>query len=100
MDEDEDDGGESRAELSKILERSALKQEYGEYIKENEDLICDKKNEVVKILQAFVKAGTNLDRDVLPKMKYRALYIPEFKAEAFQPAAKQMGANVEASSPE
>ena len=99
-DDDEDEDLDERAKLQKIIERSALREEYGEYIKENDDLINDKKNEVLRILQAFVKAGTNLDRDVLPKLKHRALYIPEFKAAPFQPAGKQMGANVQASSSE
>ena len=28
-------------------------------------------------MNAFLKAGTDLDRDIYPKMKYRKLYMPE-----------------------
>ena len=52
--------------------------EYKEYIKENEDLILDKKNEVIKIVSAFIKAGTNINKEVYPKMIYKSYYMPGF----------------------
>jgi hypothetical protein len=54
------------------------KDEFVEYIKENEDLVLDKKNQVIKICNAFMKAGINLELDVYPKLKYKSLYLPEF----------------------
>ena len=53
--------------------------EYKDYIKENEDLILNKKNEIIKIISAFIKAGSNIERDVFPKMKYRSYYMPGFE---------------------
>lgn len=55
-----------------------MEKEYAEYIKENAELVCDKKNTVIRILNAFIKAGSNLDRDVFPKLKYKSEYIPGF----------------------
>ena len=55
-----------------------MEKEYAEYIKENAELICNKKNQVIRILNAFIKAGSNLDRDVFPKLKYKSEYIPGF----------------------
>ena len=49
-----------------------------EYVKENEDLILDKKNQLLKILNAFMKAGTDLSKEVYPRMKFKGLYLPEF----------------------
>ena len=53
--------------------------EYKDYIKENEDLILDKKNEVIKIVSAFIKAGTNIQKEVYPKMIYKSYYMPGFQ---------------------
>ena len=58
-----------------------MQKEYGEYISENADIILNKKNQVIKILNAFIKAGSNLDRDVFPKLKYKHEYIPGFCSE-------------------
>lgn len=55
--------------------------EYAEYIKENEGLINNFKDQIIRIMNAFLKAGTNVDRDVYPKMKYKGLYMPEFQNE-------------------
>ena len=55
-----------------------------DYIKENEDLILDKKNQLLKILNAFMKAGTDLSKEVYPRMKYKGLYLPEFQNESHQ----------------
>jgi hypothetical protein len=33
----------------------------------------------MRILSAFLKAGTNLGRDIYPKLKNKALYLPEFQ---------------------
>jgi hypothetical protein len=46
------------------------------YIKENEDIILNKKNEIIKIMNAFMKAGTDLDKEIIPKMKYKNYYMP------------------------
>ena len=59
-----------------------MDREYSEYVKENEEVIDTKKNMVIKILNAFLKAGSNLDRDVFPKLKYKHEYIPGFCSEA------------------
>ena len=52
--------------------------EMDEYVKENEDLILDKKNQLLKIINAFMKAGTDLSKEVYPRMKFKGLYLPEF----------------------
>ena len=51
-------------------EDQAEANEYLEFVKENEEVITDKKGEVLKILTAFMKAGTDIERDIYPKMKY------------------------------
>ena len=53
--------------------------ELKQYIKENQDLILDKKNQLLKILNAFMKAGTDLSKEVYPRMKFKGLYLPEFE---------------------
>ena len=55
-----------------------MEKEYQEYIKENADLVCTKKDTVIRILNAFMKAGTNLDKEVFPRMQHRSSYIPGF----------------------
>ena len=32
-------------------------------------------------MQAFIKAGTNLERDIYPKMKYKGMYMPQFESD-------------------
>ena len=59
----------------------ADREEYIEYIKENEGVINNFKDQIIRIMNAFLKAGTNVDRDVYPKMKYKGLYMPEFQNE-------------------
>ena len=48
-----------------------------ENIRENEELILKTKDEVYKILTAFLKAGINLDKEVFPTMPWRELYLSD-----------------------
>ena len=64
--------------LNKEDNDDATISEYKEYIKENEDLILDKKNEIIKIITAFIKAGTNVQKEVYSKMIYKSYYMPGF----------------------
>ena len=51
--------------------------EMHEYIKENEGIILRSKDEVLRILSAFLKAGIHIDKEgILTKMKHRHLYMP------------------------
>ena len=56
-----------------------MEKEYKEYIKENADLIQTKKDTVIRILNAFIKAGTNMEKFVFPRMQHRSSYIPDFE---------------------
>ena len=38
-----------------------------------------RKDDVIKIINAFMKAGTNLDTDVFPKMLHKNLYMEKEK---------------------
>lgn len=51
--------------------------DYKYYIKENNEIIIRSKDEIWRILTAFIKAAMNLDKDVYPKLKYRNLYMGE-----------------------
>lgn len=51
--------------------------DYKSYIKENNDIIIRTKDEIWRILSAFLKAGMNLDKDVYPKLKHKDLYLDE-----------------------
>ena len=35
----------------------------------------NQKQTIIKIITSFLKAGTNVERDIYPKMKYRSLYM-------------------------
>ena len=51
--------------------------EMGDYIAENEALIIKTKDEILKILNAFMKAGIDIDKEgVLMKMVHRDMYMP------------------------
>ena len=39
------------------------------------------KDQIIKIMNAIIKAGTDIERDIYPKMKYRALYMNDEKFE-------------------
>ena len=56
-------------------ERKENIREYSTYVCENEDVIMNKKNDVFKIIAAFIKAGTNLETEIYPKMPNRKLYL-------------------------
>ena len=48
------------------------------YIEENNSIILRTKDEILRILNAFLAAGIDLDKEnVLSKMTHRALYMPE-----------------------
>ncbi len=48
------------------------------YIEENNSIILRTKDEILRILNAFLAAGIDLDKEnVLAKMTHRALYMPE-----------------------
>ena len=47
-------------------------------MKENDAVLVDLKDQILRILNAFLKAGLNLERDVYPRMKYKGMYMPEF----------------------
>ena len=47
------------------------------YVRENEDIIVRTKDEIVKIMVAFLKVGVNLDKEVLGKLKHKNLYLGE-----------------------
>ena len=49
--------------------------EYRDYIEENEGVIIGKKDKIIRIITAFLKAGTNVDSEIYPKMPHRHLYM-------------------------
>ena len=49
----------------------------GNYIKENDRLILRSRDEIHRILTAFIKSGITIDKEILPQMKYRDLYLEE-----------------------
>ena len=60
-----------------IAEDLADDPEVGNYISENEGIIMKTKDEIVRILVAFLKVGIDIDKDeVLSKMQHRLLYMP------------------------
>ena len=65
-------------EIQENPDDEEYEKEMKEYIKENQDLILDKKNQLLKILNAFMKAGIDLSKEVYPRMRYKGLYLPEF----------------------
>lgn len=62
-------------------------QEFKDFKKENDDIILNSKDQIIRIMNAFIKAGTNIERDIYPKMKYRSMYMndKEFEANQNQP---------------
>ena len=51
--------------------------EWHKYVEENESIIMRTKDEILRILNAFLAAGIDIDRDnVLSGMQHRALYMP------------------------
>ena len=72
--------------------------EMPEYLKENEGIIMKTKDEILKILNAFMKAGIDLDKEgVLMKMPHRGLYMIE--EEGSQKASSEASQRVEGSVP-
>ena len=72
---------ESNKYLQEEIKDTETKQEVEEYkvfIAENQDVILNLKNQMLRILNAFMKAGTNLEKEIYPKLKYKGLYMPEF----------------------
>ena len=60
-----------------IAEDLADDPEVGNYISENEGIIMKTKDEIIRILVAFLKVGIDIDKDeVLSKMQHRHLYMP------------------------
>ena len=60
-----------------IAEDLADDPEVGNYISENEGIIMKTKDEIIRILVAFLKVGIDIDKDeVLSKMQHRLLYMP------------------------
>ena len=56
---------------------SAEDPEWQKYVEENESIIMRTKDEILRILNAFLAAGIDIDRDnVLTGMQHRALYMP------------------------
>ena len=52
------------------------------YVRENEGIIVKTKDEIVRIMVAFMKVGVNLDKEVLGKLKHKNLYLGEEEKEA------------------
>ena len=59
-------------------------QEFEDFKKENDDIILNSKDQIIRMMNAFIKAGTNIERDIYPKMKYRALYMNDKEFEMNQ----------------
>ena len=57
-------------------DKTALITEYEEYIKNNNQILKRFKDQSFRIVSAFVKAGANLEKDIYPLMKHKALYMP------------------------
>lgn len=55
---------DSYTAVQKLVEVS----EYKDYIKENEGVIIGLKEQLLRIMNAFIKAGTNIERDIFPKL--------------------------------
>ena len=52
--------------------------DWSSYIEENDRIIIRTKDEILRILNAFLTAGVDIDKEnVLTKMTHRALYMPE-----------------------
>eukprot|EP00347_Sterkiella_histriomuscorum_P012898 403366795 len=49
--------------------------EMPEYLKENEQLIIKSKDELLTILNAFLKSGIDLDKEVYTQLQYRHLWM-------------------------
>ncbi len=47
------------------------------YINENDEIIMRTKDEIYRILTAFLKSGINIDKEVFPVMPWRKLYLDE-----------------------
>ena len=51
--------------------------EWHKYVEENESIIIRTKDEILRILNAFLAAGIDIDKEnVLSGMQHRALYMP------------------------
>ncbi len=60
------------------LELASEDPEWRNYIQENEKIIVRTKDEILRILNAFMQAGIDLDKEnVMAKMVHRGLYMPE-----------------------
>ena len=58
-------------------ELSSEDPEWHKYVEENESIIMRTKDEILRILNAFLAAGIDIDREnVLSGMQHRALYMP------------------------
>lgn len=63
---------------NKLIEQELVEDpSVNQYIKENNEIIEKSKEEIHKILNAFLKSGINLDKEVMPKLKYKSLYLNE-----------------------
>ena len=64
---------------NKIIEEELKGEDpdYRLYIKENYEIIMRTKDDVIKIINAFLKSGINLQKEVYPQLKYRSLYLDE-----------------------
>lgn len=51
--------------------------DYKTYIKENNEILFRTKDEVLKIVNAFIKSGVSLEKEVWPKLKHRELYLSD-----------------------
>ena len=61
-----------------IIEELADDPEVEEYIGENKGIIVRTKDEILRILNAFMQAGIDIDKEnVLTKMVHRHLYMPD-----------------------
>ena len=61
-----------------IKEELADDRDMGNYIKENEEIIRRTMDQILRILNAFMEAGIDLDKEgVLLKMPHRHSYMPE-----------------------
>jgi hypothetical protein len=68
---------------NKIIEEDLVNDpDLPHYVKENNEIIENTKEEIMRILNAFLKSGMNLDKEVYPQLKYKSLYLGgEFDAD-------------------
>ncbi|CDW79039.1 UNKNOWN [Stylonychia lemnae] len=62
-----------------IMKELADDPEMPEYIQENEGIIIKSKDDLILILNAFIKSGIDLDKEVLPQLEHKNLWLNDDK---------------------